>query len=89
MNSNYSQYVRGLLSNAKNYPVIVFVLYFINFLGIQKNLIVSACNWFFKSCFQQVNYKACQDIYESFKDELKEQIKYSPKNEIVTFCFFF
>ena len=50
---------------------------------------MSACNCFFKSCFQQLNYKACQDIYESFKDELKEQIKYSPKNEIVTFCFLF
>lgn len=37
MNSDYSQYVRGLLSNAKNYPVIVFYyIYSFIFVGIQK-----------------------------------------------------
>ena len=38
---------------------------------------MSACNCFFKSCFQQLNYKACQDIYESFKDESSSPSKSS------------
>lgn len=46
---------------------------------------MTAYNCFIKSCFHQLNYKACQDIYESFKEEIPKQLDFSPKDEIVSF----
>ncbi|OAO13851.1 hypothetical protein AV274_4526 [Blastocystis sp. ATCC 50177/Nand II] len=77
--SNYSKIIRGILIDISNMDN--------PFIG-GRNLFICILNYFITNLFQQLNYKACEDLYETYPPKIEKELQRCIPNDISTYCYY-